>query len=737
MTRMRLDARGIVAVAVMCAAVLSARLLAAEVPEKTEPGGTLGEIGRQPGDDAPAPFVPARPLTEADKMRSEALAWYMTGELKQARSDFRGALEAFRKAAELDPNAVAIYRALVPLAFSLNQTEEAVKYALKAVELDPTDYRLLRRLGAHMAAQQQFPQALELLERAARSPALDKHSGAYVSLMRDLAVLYGISGDAAKTADCYEVVFAARLDPQKYQLDPQTVRALESDPRADFERIGQAFLEADRTELAVQAFERAAQARGGKPGALNYNLAQVYLRTNEPDKALAELQKYFDAQLQSKGRAAYQLLADILEKLQRSDELLGRLEHMAQQDARNSTLQYFLAEQYVAANRLDEAEKLYTRVLADSGDADGYAGLAAVYRRQGRADELLTALAKAAAAGRSIEQLTAELEAVAQDEKLLSALIAAGKKQLEADPPQLDFAAGYLLARMSAIAKNIEATRAFYRFAISARQDRAAVLFNELGEFLLEEKRYGEAAEVFRQAADHPALGGEGKPQFLFRLSQALEMGGNTEAALTAIKEAQTLLPDNPLLTYQEGWIHYHARHWDKAIELFERVIARFPQEKAIVRRCQFSVSNIYVQQGDMRKGEQILEDIYAEDPDDPSVNNDLGYLYADQGKNLEQAEKMIRKALEAEPENPAYLDSMGWVLYKLGKVEEAVTYLEKAVALPGGSDATILDHLADCYHKLGKTEQARELWQKALTQARADTRQDEKLIRQIEQKLK
>jgi len=28
--------------------------------------------------------------------------------------------------------------------------------------------------------------------------------------------------------------------------------------------------------------------------------------------------------------------------------------------------------------------------------------------------------------------------------------------------------------------------------------------------------------------------------------------------------------------------------------------------------------------------------------------NNDLGYLYADQGKNLEQAEKMIKKAIAA-----------------------------------------------------------------------------------------
>ena len=38
--------------------------------------------------------------------------------------------------------------------------------------------------------------------------------------------------------------------------------------------------------------------------------------------------------------------------------------------------------------------------------------------------------------------------------------------------------------------------------------------------------------------------------------------------------------------------------------------------------------------------------------PDDPGPNNDLGYLYAEQGKNLEKAESMIRKALQEEPDS-------------------------------------------------------------------------------------
>jgi Tfp pilus assembly protein PilF len=59
-----------------------------------------------------------------------------------------------------------------------------------------------------------------------------------------------------------------------------------------------------------------------------------------------------------------------------------------------------------------------------------------------------------------------------------------------------------------------------------------------------------------------------------------------------------------------------------------------------------------------MRKGEEILEKVLEVNPDNAQVNNDLGYLWADQGKNLERAEQMIRKALIAstergDPEKP------------------------------------------------------------------------------------
>ena len=45
-------------------------------------------------------------------------------------------------------------------------------------------------------------------------------------------------------------------------------------------------------------------------------------------------------------------------------------------------------------------------------------------------------------------------------------------------------------------------------------------------------------------------------------------------------------------------------------------------------------LSVIYVNRGDFAMGEAELEALLDREHDDAGVNNDLGYLYADQGKN-------------------------------------------------------------------------------------------------------
>jgi len=699
--------------------------------ESVEPGS----IRLQPGDPVAEPLEPIHERTEKTDQQLDAMSWFGVAKLRESRGDFRGALDAYRKAIEIDPKAVAVYRGLVPLAFSLNETDEGLKYALKLVELDPGDAGLMQQLARVLVSRGQVAQAADLLEKAVAAETVKKKSAQYVSLQRDLGVLYAAQGDNEKAAKAFEVLLAALKDPEAYGLDARQRSALVADAETTYERLGQTFLDAGKTDLAVEAFEKAAESRRGKTGILQYNLARVYLKAGDLQKSLEQLDAYIEARRTDRGRAAYDLLVEVLTALQREGEITNRLQAIVEKDDKNAYVKLVLADQYAKADNLDEAAKLYESTVDEVKDAAGYLGLADVYRRQKRADRLVEFLARGAVAGASDQSLLEAIAHVTEDTTLTDEVVASGRAKAEAAPPTIDFASAYLLGKLSVQAERYDDADLFYRSAIRIRPDRAAALYEEYGRQLLLADRYEAAVNLYRDALDAPADDAT-KLNFMFRLSQAQEFLGKTDEALATVDQALTIAPDAPLLHYQKGWVHFHAQHWDEAAKLFEQVIEQFPQDADTVRQARLSLSALYVEQGEKRKGEQVLEEIYATDPDDPSINNDLGYLYADANRNLEQAESMIRKALASEPENAAYLDSMGWVLYRLGKFDEAATHLEKAVGLPSGNDSTLWDHLGDVYSKLDKAEKAKDAWKKALELAKEDKTAKPDEIKAIEDKL-
>ena len=89
-------------------------------------------------------------------------------------------------------------------------------------------------------------------------------------------------------------------------------------------------------------------------------------------------------------------------------------------------------------------------------------------------------------------------------------------------------------------------------------------------------------------------------------------------------------------------------------------------------------------------------------DPENANALNSLGYIYAELGKNLENAYSLCRRALQIDDSNPAYLDSLGWVHYKIGDFDEARSYLRKALAGSNG-DKDIAVHLKTVIEQVNK----------------------------------
>jgi tetratricopeptide (TPR) repeat protein len=263
-------------------------------------------------------------------------------------------------------------------------------------------------------------------------------------------------------------------------------------------------------------------------------------------------------------------------------------------------------------------------------------------------------------------------------------------------------------------------------------------VYRELGEYLIDQKQYTDAAQVFREASEKPEFE-QARWILLYFMTYPLEFGGKTDEAIKAITEARGSQPDNPQLHFQQAWILYHAQRWDDAEPVLKEIISQYKGDadnEKIVRNSQFSLSNLYVQRGEVERGEEVLQEVLKEIPDNPQANNDLGYLWADKNKNLDQARGMIEKALASEPTNPAYLDSMGWVLYRLGQFAEARTHLEKATQQDGGDDSTIHDHLGDVLIKLELKDDALKSWRKAQEIERGKARPDEDVLKRVGEKL-
>ena len=81
---------------------------------------------------------------------------------------------------------------------------------------------------------------------------------------------------------------------------------------------------------------------------------------------------------------------------------------------------------------------------------------------------------------------------------------------------------------------------------------------------------------------------------------------------------------------------------------------------------------------------------------------NYLGYMYAEEGTNLDEAAALIKKAIKLEPDNGAYIDSLGWAYFQDDKFSEALIELVKAAKLEP-DDPTIKEHLKRAKEKLKK----------------------------------
>ena len=166
---------------------------------------------------------------------------------------------------------------------------------------------------------------------------------------------------------------------------------------------------------------------------------------------------------------------------------------------------------------------------------------------------------------------------------------------------------------------------------------------------------------------------------------------------------------DNPYLYHRVGDNYRRMQRYAESRDAYMKAMALGSDSGALHRNLGMALERL----GDDLAAETHLLRAVEIDPSDSYALNYLGYWWADEGRNLDQAIGLIERAVEQRPGSGFFVDSLGWVHFKLGNPQKAVDYLERATELEP-SDPEITGHLGDVYWVLGRYDEARFKWRLA-----------------------
>jgi Flp pilus assembly protein TadD len=122
----------------------------------------------------------------------------------------------------------------------------------------------------------------------------------------------------------------------------------------------------------------------------------------------------------------------------------------------------------------------------------------------------------------------------------------------------------------------------------------------------------------------------------------------------------------------------------------------------------------IYEGEKDFKKAQEHYEKALKINPNFAPAANNLAYILAEHGGNIDVALNLAQKAKEQVPDDPHISDTLGWIYYKKNVPGRAVAYLKEAVEkVP--DQPVVRYHLGMAYYKNGNRDLAKKELNEAL----------------------
>jgi len=596
--------------------------------------------------------------------KEEALALVAQARLRIEAGEVTEGIQLFRRAEKADPSSDELAEEFGLTLAELGIAADAKSELSRAKQLSPAGEAMLGLLLAQSAeTPAQLEAALPHLERGLDADQAGER--ARLILVQSLLRL----GRGQDAWDRLQVLLGDRPEDPRLQI-----------------AAGEALRLMGRFDEAVEYLKEAAKQQPAEPRA-----------TLDLIETLADQKKYGEAAdlltkfLETHGATLEGLtrLATLRARAGDHESAIKVLDDVLVRDGQFRDALMLRAILAATGGDPERAEQFYRRALAvDPGDPDASLGLARVLMDAHRLEEARPLL-------------------LAVWDKVQGAKIDGGEPGVEVAQE---------LATLELLDRASDAARPWL--------DRLAVL-------PLDRRSLALWAEYFRQrkawadgAAWLPTARLEDGPE-LKRARAALEaefaLGlGDDERARALL--APLLEGDADDVLAALGTLQRVLRHSEVAADA-RVALERFPDNEAL----RFALAASLERSGKFDEAVAEFRKVIAAEPENASALNYLGYMFADRGVNLEEAQQLVEKAVKLEPTSGAYQDSLGWVYFRLGQLGLAEKHLTMASRLEP-NDATVAEHLGDVYRALGQLEQAVGAYRRALKAGPEEAGQQERI---------
>jgi tetratricopeptide (TPR) repeat protein len=698
------------------------------------------------------PVSPRSAGNSEKENRRQARTLYGAGLLNARNNHLLEATRQLEEAWKLDPTAAPVGRALIPLYLTLGRADDALDFSRRVLDLDPDDFETWHSYARQLKDRTKTKEALEAMSHAASCRSLKERPHEQAQITFDLGVLYEEFSDLPKALAAFQQAETSLLKHHQTLVDSDqaTDKQLQAELARLYEKKAQVCVNLQKFDQAATAYEKAQTILRDDlhdsvhADRLKLELAKAHQSAGRLEKSLAGLDEYL--RTQPAEVEPYRLRIALLTDLGREAEIVPSLKSYADQDRRNIGLRLVLAEQY-SKNSSDwgKAQEEYEALIREDPTPEVYRGLFGLLKKKGEAEHVLDKLDRALAAAnpRDTSQANpseagkarAMLQVIRQDPDLVRQLIPLGVTRTRRGQG-LDFWTRQFLAILAVRTNQLSAAENFYRSCLEEshpipgflRQEHE--IYSGLLEVLSLQGKHEEIIEICQQGLKQAQM----TNRLLFHdwLARTLGRLGKTEEALAEADQAIQVADENNVLGCRllHATILAWANQSDRAVKECQNLFkdAFKPED---IHRIRSALSGIYSTAHENDKAEEQLRRIIADFPDDATAHNDLGYMIADQGNDLPEAENLIRRAIELDrqqkhkeanvgpdddQDHAAFVDSLGWVLFRRGQLTEALHELQRASTLPEGDDPVIWDHLGDVHFRLGDQAKARESWSKAIS---------------------